>query len=476
MMSIPAVRRIGLALRLLPAAMLVFSLLAGCSWQMNNHKPTSTPTALIPPTDTMTALPDLVVENVYYDLVMPPDGVCNSPSDLIRLHVVVVNRGNLAAGPFTVQADDAFQAAPSGLKPGDQINLTFAISNTLPQIRVDAASLVNESDETNNRFSRLLELPALPAACLATPTPQILYLQPKLTLEGHTASVLTVAFAPDGGLAASGSVDNTVRLWAVEEGRLLRTMQGHSFPILCLKFTPNGSQLVTGSMDGLLRAWQVANSGLLRTMRGHAGWIASLDISPNGQFVVSGSDDFTVRIWRLSNASLMQTIDEGMAEINSVVFSSDSTRIAWAEANGVVRVRTLAGEWRLVLKGTSLSATSVIFSPQDDWLAAGYANGSIRIWRVSDGVLLALLKDHIQAITSLAVSPDGRWLVSASKDSTLRLWSIQSGDFARTPSAMFIGHEKSVNDVDFSPQGNLIISGSEDGTVRLWEIPAQIVP
>jgi len=48
------------------------------------------------------------------------------------------------------------------------------------------------------------------------------------TLEGHSSSVLAVAFTPDGKQLASASRDNTIKLWDASTGAALQTLEGHS--------------------------------------------------------------------------------------------------------------------------------------------------------------------------------------------------------------------------------------------------------
>ena len=69
--------------------------------------------------------------------------------------------------------------------------------------------------------------------------------------------VVSVAFSPDGQLLASASVDNTVRLWRVADGRLLRTMKGHDRSVTSVAFSPDGRLLASASADKTVLLWGV---------------------------------------------------------------------------------------------------------------------------------------------------------------------------------------------------------------------------
>ena len=392
----------------------------GCSLTDGLLPPTQTNAPANQPTQTTALLAELTVKSLT---IAPESGdQCQNPNASLGVALVIENSGNSNAGPFTVEVNTERQRVEKGLAVGQSIRLWYSGYRERNLVWVDVDNEVPEVNKQNNFFTQNLALPTLSPNCLPLPTPTLVAESPLYTLEGHTGKVWSVAFSPDGSLVASGSVDDTMRLWRVNQGSLLRTMTGHPFPVRTLAFSPDGALIASGSYDGLIRIWRVIDGMLIHALSGHGGWVIDLDFSPDGRTLVSCGDDYTVRLWRVTDGKLLQTIDEGMSGLNGVVFSRDGSMLAWGEADGTVRIRRIEdGSWVHIFRETRQAATALSFSPDGKWLAVGFADGALRIWNVDDGGLTQTIRNHSGEIASLAFSPNGHYLATGSWDHTLRL-------------------------------------------------------
>jgi WD40 repeat protein len=77
------------------------------------------------------------------------------------------------------------------------------------------------------------------------------------TLRGHARSVYAVAFSPDGGRIASGSLDRTVKVWDARTGEVERTLTGHSSFVLAVAFSPSEERIASGSTDRTIKVWDL---------------------------------------------------------------------------------------------------------------------------------------------------------------------------------------------------------------------------
>ncbi|CAD8093639.1 unnamed protein product [Paramecium primaurelia] len=82
-------------------------------------------------------------------------------------------------------------------------------------------------------------------------------MQQKAKLDGHTNYVYSVCFSPDGNTLASGSHDQSIRLWDVKTGQQKAKLDGHSSAIMSVCFSPDGNILASGSNDQSIRLWEI---------------------------------------------------------------------------------------------------------------------------------------------------------------------------------------------------------------------------
>jgi WD40 repeat protein len=116
---------------------------------------------------------------------------------------------------------------------------------------------------------------------------------------GHSGSVTSVAFSPDGSLIASGSRDYTIKLWRVSDGALVATLRGHTDWVNSVAFSPDGSLIASGSDDRTIRLWRVSDGALVKTYDQETGTrVLSIQFSPNGLLFGYGRGDATVVVAR----------------------------------------------------------------------------------------------------------------------------------------------------------------------------------
>jgi serine/threonine protein kinase/sugar lactone lactonase YvrE len=285
------------------------------------------------------------------------------------------------------------------------------------------------------------------------------------TLTGHTNFVESVAFSPDGRWLASGSWDNTIKLWDVASGQNIRTLTDHTYFVTSVAFSPDGRWLASGSSDQTIKLWDVASGQSLRTLTGHASSVLEVAFSPDGRWLASGNYDKTVKLWDVATGREVRTLTGHTREVTNVVFSPDGRWLASGSDDITIKLWDVAtGQNIRTVTGHTSEVNSVAFSPDGRWLASGSSDTTIKLWDVASGQNIRTLTDHTSIVNDVAFSPDGRWLASGSWDHSIKLWNVASGQNVRT----LTGHTRAVTSVAFSPDGRWLASGSLDKTIQLW--------
>ena len=246
---------------------------------------------------------------------------------------------------------------------------------------------------------------------------------PELVLQsGHAARVDGMAFSPDGKLLASGSADNTIKLWDTATRREVRTLAGHTGGIKAVAFRPDGQWLASGGIDGNIKFWEAGSGKEVRNLAGN-GSVSAVAFSADGQRFAAGNMERAIRLWDLNSGG----------------------------------ERTLSEHKALI--------TAIAFSPDGHWLASGSADKTVKIWDLQSGRAVTTLLSHTDRITTVSFSPDGHWLATGSSDTKVKLWRV--GDWNKEQVDISAGAK--VVAIAFSPDGQTLISADVKKTIKVYE-------
>ncbi|MBW4559801.1 MAG: WD40 repeat domain-containing protein [Mojavia pulchra JT2-VF2] len=124
--------------------------------------------------------------------------------------------------------------------------------------------------------------------------------QPLHSLMGHSHIVRSLAMSADGKLLVSGSRDQTIKIWQLETGELLRTLKGHTDEVCAIALSPDEQIIASGSADKTIKLWHLQTGELLGTFTGHTDTVTAVAFTTSGEMLVSGSLDKTIKIWQRS--------------------------------------------------------------------------------------------------------------------------------------------------------------------------------
>lgn len=165
---------------------------------------------------------------------------------------------------------------------------------------------------------------------------------PVLNFTGHSRSVDAVCLLRDGKTLVSAGVDQSVRVWDLKSGELIRSMNQHIKPVHALAIRPGEvglPMIASAAGDRTIRLWQPTIGRMVRYVRLDA---EPLDIAwlSDGSRIVASCVDGRVRVVDPNEVKVTQTIPAINGWAYAVAVHSADASIAVGGSDGqLVRVR-----------------------------------------------------------------------------------------------------------------------------------------
>jgi len=288
----------------------------------------------------------------------------------------------------------------------------------------------------------------------------------------------TGEFVTTGDFAREGLRDTDIDIRDGGSGEILRSFrvddQGfqNDDANAELAFSADGSTLAIAGSDGTLRVFDPSTGELLASVSGNS-WVFGPSLSADGSLAAAawdgvGKQGSTIRVVDVSTQRVLKL--PGPWETQATAFSPDGSRIAMASgaAPGNVWVTDLAtGDVRELMNPGSFGFTSIAWSPDGRYLAAGGWDAAVPVWDAR-GRVHAVLTGHKDGAHWIDWSPDSSSMVTGSDDGTAKVWGIT--DYGASELMTLAAEDGPISGVAFSGDGTQVMTGSETSAVKIWDV------
>lgn len=248
------------------------------------------------------------------------------------------------------------------------------------------------------------------------------------SLYGSLGSILDLSITHDNRSVIAASSANNLYVWDISSGRVRHTLTGHVDKVCAVDVSKvSNRHVVSAAYDRTIKVWDLVKGYCVNTLLFHSNCNA-LCFSMDGQTIVSGHVDGNLRLWDIQSGKLQSEVAAHSHAITSLSLSRSGNKILSSgrdNLHNLFDMRTLEICATMKASGNRVASnwSRSCISPDDGYVAAGSADGSVHIWSVASSNIVSTLKEHTSPVLSCSWSNLGKPLATSDKNGNICIWS-----------------------------------------------------